>query len=109
MALTPGSADGVSNDTTDVTVVAAPAASTQRTVGVITVFNSDTASATVTVKYVNGASGRVVYEEAIPVGSTLEIDVPIILDTTSKSVEIVLAGAVTTTALDWTASWVDKT
>ena len=40
-----------SNDTTDVDIVGAPAASTQRVIDMINIHNSDTVSATVTVKY----------------------------------------------------------
>lgn len=40
-----------SNDTTDVNVVAAPASSTYRVVDFISVYNNDTASAVVTIKY----------------------------------------------------------
>lgn len=39
------------NDTTDVNIVAAPAASTYRVIDYIGVYNNDTASATVTIKY----------------------------------------------------------
>ena len=50
-AYTPASNNGVSNNTTAVTVVAAPAASTPRQVKLLIVRNTDTAAATVTVRY----------------------------------------------------------
>ena len=55
---TPGSQDGVSNSTTAVTLVAAPAASTQRLVKSLVIQNADTAQATVTVTYNDNATLR---------------------------------------------------
>lgn len=53
---TPGASDGALNGTTPVTVVAAPAASTQRVIKEIVVYNRDTASVTFYVKYVSGGT-----------------------------------------------------
>ena len=47
---TPGSNDGVTNNSTDVDVIGAPGASTQRVVDFISLFNKDTAFATPTIK-----------------------------------------------------------
>lgn len=47
---TPGRNATNTNDTTDVNVVAAPAASTQRVIDTLTIYNQDTANAEVTVK-----------------------------------------------------------
>lgn len=49
-AVTPGTTRSISNDTTAVTAVAAPGASTQRQVQAVHVFNADTVDATVTVR-----------------------------------------------------------
>src|SRR3990167_756330 len=49
-AYTPGNTRTVTNGTTAVTIVAAPAASTQRHIETISVYNKDTASATVTIQ-----------------------------------------------------------
>uniref|UniRef100_A0A6M3K7W2 Putative tail collar domain protein n=1 Tax=viral metagenome TaxID=1070528 RepID=A0A6M3K7W2_9ZZZZ len=57
-AYTPGSNDTVTNSTTAVEFVAAPAASTQRHVESISVYNVDTASATVTIQYVSAGGTR---------------------------------------------------
>jgi hypothetical protein len=54
----PGESDTVSNGTTAVTVVAAPAASKQRQLKYLSVYNADTASITVTVRLNNGGTIR---------------------------------------------------
>ena len=48
---TPGRTVSTSNDTTDADIVPAPAASTQRVVDMISVFNSDTVNSNVTIKF----------------------------------------------------------
>lgn len=57
-AYTPGHSDGQSNSMTAVTMVAAPAGSTQRVVKHINVQNKDTAAAKVTVQFNNNATLR---------------------------------------------------
>lgn len=47
---TPGRTPSLSNNTTDVNIVPAPAASTQRLIDFISIYNRDTVNATVTVK-----------------------------------------------------------
>lgn len=47
---TPGRTPSTSNNTTDVNIVPAPAASTQRVIDFISIYNRDTVNATVTVK-----------------------------------------------------------
>ena len=70
-AYTPGANDTATNDGTDVTIVAAPAASTQRQVKFISVKNEDTAVATVTIKLKSGATDRIIVEITLPVDATL--------------------------------------
>jgi hypothetical protein len=55
---TPGANDGAADNTTAVTVVAAPASSTQRQVKAIDVWNGDTISHQVTVELLNSATQR---------------------------------------------------
>jgi len=57
---TPGSNDTQSNGATAVTIVAAPAASTQRHVESISVYNADTAAATVTIQLNNNSTLRII-------------------------------------------------
>src|ERR1035437_9752624 len=56
-----GAADLLSNGTTPVAVVAAPAAATQRRVRELNLYNNDNISHIVTVSYVDGASQRVIW------------------------------------------------
>jgi len=58
-AFTPGETDAQSNNTTAVTIVAAPAASTQRQIKEVIVYNKDTASATVIIQYNNNSTIRI--------------------------------------------------
>jgi len=69
-AYTPGSNDGASNNTTAVTAVSAPASSTQRQVKLLTVYNADTASATLTVRYNNNSTTRIMWKGTLAVGDT---------------------------------------
>lgn len=66
--------DGVTTGATAVTPVAAPAASTTRKVLFLSVFNNDTASATVTVRVNNGGTFRPLVTIALAVGSTLIVN-----------------------------------
>lgn len=59
------------NDTTDVNAVEAPGASTQRVVDLINVYNSDTVSAVVTVKFDANGTEYVLWSGTLAVGQTL--------------------------------------
>lgn len=65
---TEGSSDGALNGTSSVTVVAAPAASTRRTIKSITIENRDTAAVTVTISYNNGGTLRTIAVVTLQVG-----------------------------------------
>lgn len=67
----PGEQDGTSNGGTAVDVVASPAASTQRQVKFLSIYNADTVAATVTVRYNNNATTRKLVVAALPIGYTL--------------------------------------
>jgi hypothetical protein len=67
---TEGSNDGALNGTSSVTLVAAPAASTRRTVKSITIENKDTAAVTLTVSYNNNSTLRTVAKFTLQVGDT---------------------------------------
>lgn len=68
----PATTTSSSNNTTPVTIVASPAASTQRKVMEITIFNSDTVSATVTVRVNDSSSLFPIVTFSIPTGQTLQ-------------------------------------
>lgn len=70
-AFTPGEVDGLTNSTTAVTILSAPAASTQRQVKTISVHNRDTAAATVTVSLDTSGTERILVKAALAVDSTL--------------------------------------
>jgi hypothetical protein len=70
-AVTPGEADTVTNGNTAVDIVAAPAASTYRTVKGLYVQNADTAAATVTIRYNNNGTTRVLFKAVLSVGDML--------------------------------------
>lgn len=66
-----GENDGTTNDTTAVTLAAAPAATTTRKLNFLSIFNADSAAATVTVRVNNASTYRVVWQGTLSVGDTL--------------------------------------
>lgn len=66
-----GSSDTQSNGITAVTILAAPAASTQRKVNALTVFNADTASKVVTIRLNNNTTLRNLISVTLQVGDTI--------------------------------------
>lgn len=71
-AFTEGESDGITNNTTAVTVVAAPGVSTRRIVRNITVHNADTAAATVTLQYNNNGTVRILKVFSLNSGSDFD-------------------------------------
>jgi hypothetical protein len=69
---TPGAGDIISNGTTPVVAVPSPASTTQRRVKYISIYNSDTTPAIVTVSYANGANSRTITKQTLAVGETLQ-------------------------------------
>jgi hypothetical protein len=68
----PASSNAVTNGTTAVTAVAAPAASTQRQVEELTVRNDDTAARVVTLRYNDNGTFRKILTPTLQPGETLE-------------------------------------
>lgn len=62
----------LTNSATAVTAIAAPAASTQRRVIGMSIYNADTASATITVRYNDNGTIYPIIKIAVPVGYTLQ-------------------------------------
>lgn len=60
------------NDTTDVTIAAAPAASTQRIIDFISIYNTDTANAEVTIKFDVSGTEYVLFKTVLATGEKLE-------------------------------------
>ena len=73
-AFTEGSTDGALNGTSQVTLVAAPAASTRRLVKTINIQNKDTAAVTLTITYNNNATLRNIAKVTLQVGDTWTTD-----------------------------------
>jgi len=71
---TQGAADGAFNGTSVITLVAAPAASTQRVVKSITIENQDTAPVTITIDYDNNGTARTLFVVTLQVGDTWTTD-----------------------------------
>lgn len=71
---TEGANDGALNGTNSVTLVAAPAASTRRTIKAITIENKDTAAVTVTISYNNNSTLRTIAKVTLNVGDTWTTD-----------------------------------
>lgn len=69
-----GAGDGALNGVSDVTLVAAPGASTQRAIKCITIENKDTAPVTVTISYNNNATLRTIAVVTLAVGDTWTTD-----------------------------------
>ncbi len=70
-ATTPGSTNSISNGTSAVDVVAAPAASTQRIIQSIAIYNADTVNRTVTVRYNDNATTRIIVKVLLNPGQSL--------------------------------------
>ena len=71
---TEGANDGALNGTSSVTLVAAPASSTRRTIKSITIENRDTAAVTITVSYNNNSTLRTIAKVTLNVGDTWTTD-----------------------------------
>jgi hypothetical protein len=72
--ITEGATDGALNGSTDVTVVPAPSGANRRVIKGITIFNGDTASVTVLIKYDNNATQRTLVKVTLAVGDTWTTD-----------------------------------
>lgn len=67
-----GNGGGALNSTTDVNIVSAPAASTQRQVKYISIYNRDTVSVTATVKYDSSGTERILWKGTLATGEKVE-------------------------------------
>lgn len=109
MAFTEGSSDGALNGTTEVELVAAPSGSDRKLVRNVIFYNADDAPVTITLRFKNGGSTRVLATFTLAVGDSYiyggnqgEI---LILDSTSKSLAAVMSGAASSTNPDWVANY----
>jgi hypothetical protein len=106
----PGSNDGVFTGTTAVVLVAAPASGVKRLVKTLTVFNADTQTRIVTIRFLSSGSNRtVVYQtlqpnETFVFGGDGEV---LVLDATTKSVTAILDSAPLANQPHFTAHYAD--
>jgi len=70
-AYTPGRTVSTTNNTTDVTIIGSPAASTQRVVDLINVYNLDTVAQTVTVKFSDNGTEYILWRGILESSQTL--------------------------------------
>jgi len=71
-AYTAGRTLGASNNTTDADIVSAPAVSTQRVIDFISIYNADTVSATVTIKYDANGTDYIIHKATLTTGQILQ-------------------------------------
>lgn len=71
---TEGSSDGVLSNTANVTMVGAPAAGFRRIVKSLTIFNKDTASVTIDLKYDNNGTHRIATKIPLATNETFTLD-----------------------------------
>lgn len=69
---TPGRTIAVTNNTSDVDIVGSPSSSTQRVVDHISVYNKDTVSATVTVKFDANGTEYILFKALVDTGEKVE-------------------------------------
>ncbi len=102
----------VSNGTTDVTALAAPAASTSRTIpaGGIIITNTDTATVNVTLQILDTATDRVQFPDIEILAHDVWTNQKSVhcLDATSQTLEYFLAGAVATNEIQVTVMYRDE-
>ena len=73
-SFTEGANDGALNGTSEVTLASAPASSTRRIIKQISIYNRDTAAVTVTIKYDNNGTQRVLAIVTLAVGDVWTTD-----------------------------------
>jgi len=71
-AYTPGRTIVNTNNTTDVDLVGSPASSTQRVIDFLSVYNKDTANATVTIKFDANSTEYILFKATISTGEKIE-------------------------------------
>lgn len=109
MPFVSGSSDGVLSGASAVTLVPAPSKNTRRIVKTIIIGNVDTASVTLTVRVNNnGSMRRAEPAKSVPPNGTWTLSSPIVLDSTTKSIEAFLSGAPATSNPEFVSSWADE-
>ncbi len=86
---TPGAASTQTNNTSAVTVVAAPGSSVQRQIKALNIYNADTAAVTLTVQLLDNATVRILNKTTLQPGYALQFGENVwkVLDTNGSSVQ----------------------
>jgi trimeric autotransporter adhesin len=71
---TEAASDGTLNGTSDVTIITGPSSGTRRVIKNLTIYNRDSASVQLVIKYDNGTSQRRVYVVTLASGDTWTLD-----------------------------------
>jgi hypothetical protein len=108
MAWTEKANDSASNGTTAATILSAPMAGHTYVVRLINIFNADTVSQIVTVRLNSNGTYRTISKQVLAPDARLAIVEPIVLDATTKSIEIVLGAAKTTNDMAVMVSYADR-
>ena len=115
-AYTPGRTITNTNNGTDVNIVPSPAASTQRVVDFLSVYNSDTVSATVTIKFDSSGTEYTLWSGALATGECItytdgdgwkklsasgkpQLDIPVAATSVADGVNVIAAGTRTATTV----------
>lgn len=109
MADTPIGFEVRTTGATYATLVAAPAASAQRIVNTVDVFNADTVAHVFTLKKSKGANDYVFATLNIPAGGSDQWSGRQVLDATDESLQVKADAAATTTESDVTAAAMECT
>ena len=102
------SAIGVSNGTNAVEMVAAPPTNVRRVVTSIYISNPDTVASVFAVRVNDGATPRVLARQSLAADTYVNLTGEVVLDSTSKSLDMLLEAAHTTTAPEWVVTWRDE-
>lgn len=107
--ITPGSNNGAFDGTNEITLVDAPAASIQRVVKTISIYNNDDQPVTLTLSLDDsGGSTSIIRIITLNPGDITEICPPLqILDATTKSIIGVMSGAANLNDPEFEAAYVD--
>lgn len=102
-------AHGATNSTTAVDVVATPASGRTFVVRNVIVHNRDTVAAVVILQLVDsaGPNTRRLIKQSLDPDATLIFEGIVVLDATTRKVQVVLGAAITTNQLDFTAAYGD--
>ena len=110
MAFTEGDDAGVLNDTTNVTLVAAPPVGTRRLVRLVRIVNKDSAAVTVIVERYNGTTAFRLAKVTLAVDDALDVltdSEVVVLSSAVKLIRARLASAAATVQPEWNTAWGD--